>query len=305
MSQESYAAFERAAHHAGLTILESADARGFNDVPTHRYRIARKDEPQRSLTIELSKDFDSSGASYETLLAKFLGEFAHRLRNLHPEQNVTLAGLPVAFTEFAWPFHTSTSGADTFVVHGVVRLADGTQNPLHAKVAAGMTLTFAEIVPAPEQPFAEMFVYNAIRKTFDQGQLELTKAGNRQPVPVTTRYYSRWTKKYNFSDTTAEQRQRFLARKLYWLSAVNGGYAPVWLADPADAQYMNCSPEDLLVAAIALEKSELGRGWDHGMWSATPKLAAQGESFHKEMQAALDSIKPSFNEEMRAGHTNM
>ena len=31
-----------------------------------------------------------------------------------------------------------------------------------------MTVTFAEIVKAPEQPFAEGFIYNAVRKTMDQ-----------------------------------------------------------------------------------------------------------------------------------------
>ena len=51
-----------------------------------------------------------------------------------------------------------------------------------------VTLTFAEIVPAMEQPYAETFVYNAVRKTVDYGQLEFVKSGNRQPVPVTTRY---------------------------------------------------------------------------------------------------------------------
>ena len=67
-----------------------------------------------------------------------------------------------------------------------------------------MTVTFAEIVLAPEQPYAETFIYNAVRKTLDLGQLELLKSGNRQPVPVTTRYYSRWQKKFIFSDTTDE-----------------------------------------------------------------------------------------------------
>ena len=49
----------------------------------------------------------------------------------------------------------STSGADTFLVHGEVWLEDGEESPLHAKIAASMTVTFAEIVKAPEQPFAE------------------------------------------------------------------------------------------------------------------------------------------------------
>ena len=77
------------------------------------------------------------------------------------------------FSGFRWPFHRSTSGADSYVVHGTVHLEDGENSPLHALVSASMTVTFAEIVPAPEQPYAETFIYNAVRKTLDQGQLEL------------------------------------------------------------------------------------------------------------------------------------
>ena len=73
------------------------------------------------------------------------------------------------------------------IVHGEIHLADGGAHNLHAKVAASVTLTFAEILPSMEQPYAETFVYNAVRKTVDLGQLEFLKSGNRQPVPVTTR----------------------------------------------------------------------------------------------------------------------
>ena len=79
-----------------------------------------------------------------------------------------------------------------------------------------MTRTFADVVPALEQPFAEGFIYNAVRKTLDQGQLELVKSGNRQPVPVTTRYYSAKRKQFVFNDTTEAQRHEFLAAKVYW-----------------------------------------------------------------------------------------
>jgi hypothetical protein len=113
--------------------------------------------------------------------------------------------------KFGWPFHESTSGADTSLVHGEVRLEDGGESVLHAKIAASMTVTFRDIVPAPEQPFAEGFIYNAVRKTMDQGQLELVKSGNRQPVPLTTRFYSAKQKKFVFNDTTEEQRRGFLA----------------------------------------------------------------------------------------------
>ena len=90
-----------------------------------------------------------------------------------------------------------------------------------------------------EQPFAETFVYNAVRKTIDLGQLEFLKSGNRQPVPVTTRYYSRWQKKFLFTETNDAERLEYLLRKVYWLSGVLGESKPVWIADPRDAQYLN------------------------------------------------------------------
>ena len=151
-----------------------------------------------------------------------------------------------------------------------------------------MTVTFAEIVPAPEQPYAETFIYNAIRKTLDQGQLELVKSGNRQPVPVTTRYYSRWQKKFFFTDTEDGSRKEFLAMKVYWLSGVLGGGEPVWIADPRDAQYLNTTPEDL--AKMAAEQASAGflaLTPEGDFASATPKLLARAEEYHNRMQAAL------------------
>ncbi len=167
-----------------------------------------------------------------------------------------------------------------------------------------MTVTFAEIVPAPEQPFAESFIYNAVRKTLDQGQLEMLKSGNRQPVPVTTRYYSRWQKRFFFSDTTQPARHEFLASKLYWLSAVLGGNQPVWIADPYDAQYLNTTPEELLNDATYLATDGL-LTLDGDFAAPTAKLAEQGERFRALLAHALSLTKPEFNEEMRQGHTNM
>ena len=160
---------------------------------------------------------------------------------------LTLTGIPLSYSGFAWPFHESTAGADTSLVHGQINLEDGAQpgtqpGLLHAKVAAAMTVTFREIVKAPEQPFAESFILNAVRKTLDQGQLELVKSGNRQPVPVTTRYYSTRSQKFVFNDTTEAERRAFLAAKTFWLSGVLGGGRPVWLLDPRDAQYLNTRP---------------------------------------------------------------
>src|SRR5271154_2656526 len=304
-------ALGNAARQSGLQILSIESGSDFHGKPTARFQLALTADasPQRSLLLELSHGFDfhqigSNGNDLLPAMTEHLREAANRLRNPRPDAYVTVAGLPISLSEFAWPFHRSTSGADTYIVHGVVRLEDGGAPVLHAKISASMTVTFAEIVPAPEQPYAETFIYNAIRKTLDYGQLELVKSGNRQPVPVTTRYYSRWQKKFFFTDTDDATRMDFVKSKIYWLSGVLGGKEPVWIADPRDAQYLNTTSEELKSIAARLERE----GYIHitaDYAAATQKLLDHAEDFKAKLDAALQATKPSFNEEMRHGHTNM
>ncbi|HVJ09009.1 MAG TPA: hypothetical protein VM554_11540 [Acidisarcina sp.] len=301
-------AVDTASREAGLVVLAAEAGTDFNNRPTARFRLALTPDAtaDHTLELELSDAFDFNKPELLPVMTAHLSGAAKRLRNPRPDAYVTLAGLPITFTEFRWPFHLSTSGADTYIVHGVVRLEDGTGTPLHAKISASMTVTFAEIVPAPEQPYAETFIYNAVRKTFDQGQLELVKSGNRQPVPVTTRYYSRWQKKFFFTDTDDQSRHEFLASKIYWLSGVLGGGQPVWIADPRDAQYLNTTTEDLQkIAAQGAAAGFLQLTPEGDFAAATPKLMERAEEFHDRMEKALAITKPEFNEEMRHGHTNM
>jgi len=297
---------QAAAQQAGLAVLSVDAGSDLNGHPTTRFRLGTAaDAPaERTLLLELSEAFDFHKPELLPEMATHLREAANRLRNPRPDAYVTLAGLPVSFAGFGWPFHRSTSGADTYIVHGTIRLEDGAQSPLHALVSASMTVTFAEIVPAPEQPYAETFIYNAVRKTLDRGQLEMLKSGNRQPVPVTTRYYSRWQKKFFFTDTDDNSRMDFLALKTYWLSGVLGASQPVWIADPRDAQYLNTTASELQRMAADLA----GRGvlkLEGEYASATAALLDRGEEYHAKLQAALAATRPTFNEEMRAGHTNM
>jgi hypothetical protein len=254
----------------------------------------------------LSDKFDFSREDLLAEVGTYLGETAKRLKNPRQECYLTLHGLPLSFEKFTWPFHASSSGADTFLVHGEVRLANGEDSPLHAKIAASMTVTFAEIVKAPEQPFAEGFIYNAVRKTMDQGQLELVKSGNRQPVPVTTRYYSPWKKQFNFNDTTEAQRQEYLAAKVFWLSGVLSDGEPVWVLDPRDAQYLNTTVAELKKNATALAaEGVILLAADTEYASPTEALMGHRAKYVAEVEAALAFIKPTFNEDMRGGHTNM
>ncbi|HEX7729936.1 MAG TPA: hypothetical protein VF392_12940 [Terracidiphilus sp.] len=298
------ASMQTAAEKAGLKLVSTLTGTDFNGAPTSIFELGLPDMAGRTLQLELSDAFDFNKPALLPEMESHLTAAAKRLRNPRPECYVTLAGLPIAFGKFQWPFHRSTSGADTYIVHGEMHLADGGAHNLHAKVAASVTVTFAEIVPAMEQPYAESFVYNAIRKTVDFGQLEFVKSGNRQPVPVTTRFFSRWQKKFVFTETTDAERLDYLLAKVYWLSGVLGDSKPVWIADPQDAQYLNTASEELL--RMAGHESGEGLLTLNGEYAAaTPKLMAQAVKFEAARDAALNFTKPQFNEEMRSGHANM
>jgi hypothetical protein len=298
-------AVQTAATQAGLTLVSATEGADFHGQPTAVFLLGLPGgDAGRTVKLQLSEGFEFSKPELlPTMTAHLAGE-AKRLRNPRPDCYVTLGGLPIALGKFEWPFHQSTSGADTYIVHGEMQLADGGTHNLHAKLAAAVTLTFAEIVPAMEQPFAESFVYNAVRKTVDYGQLEFLKSGNRQPVPVTTRYYSRWKKRFLFTETTDAERLDYLLRKVYWLSGVLGESKPVWIADPRDAQYLNTTEEDLLRMA----KDEAGQGLmvlEGEFAAATPALMARAGEYQAKLEEALNFTKPQFNESMRSGHANM
>ncbi|MGA2206770.1 MAG: hypothetical protein ABSG10_08565 [Terracidiphilus sp.] len=297
---------EAAAAKAGLVLVSATQGADLHGRPTAVFELGLpgKDAAGRSLKLELTDAFNFDKPHLLPEMTAHLAAEAKRLRNPRPDCYVTLGGLPLAFGQFEWPFHRSTSGADTYIVHGEIHLADGGAHNLHAKISASVTLTFAEIVPAMEQPYAETFVYNAVRKTVDMGQLEFVKSGNRQPVPVTTRYYSRWQKKFIFTETDDTERLRYLLSKVYWLSGVLGEGKPVWIADPRDAQYLNTTEADLLRMA----GDEAGEGLmtlDSEFAAATPALMARAADYQAMLEAALDFTKPKFNESMRSGHGNM
>lgn len=291
---------------SGLSIIGSEPGRDFNGSPT--FKIEVKSASGSTHLIEISETLGSEIDNKPKLrdgLSSYLETLGKRLQSPRPEVFLTLHGLPLAMQQFKWPYHRSTSGADSFILHGMAQLADA-GSPLHAKVAASLTVTFAEVLPALEQPYAEGVTYNAIRKTLDLGQLEMLKSGNRQPVPVSTRYYSYRQERFIFSETSEDSRKEFLRTKVFWLSARLSERKPTWIVDPYDAQYLDCSTEELRKSAVQLA----GEGWlaldSSGDYAcATQKLASDSESFLHRVEGALALLKPRFNEEMRAGHTNM
>ena len=289
---------------AGLRVVSAEPAATIAGLPTTRFVLALASDPSKTQTLELAQTFQTGAFAAE--LTEYFAESALRLRNPQPDLFLTVTGLPLRFTAFEWPFHESRSGADTSLVHGQAMLVDGAESPLHAKLSASMTVTFRETLRAPEQPFAEALIVNAVRKTFDQGQLELVKSGNRQPVPVTTRYYSPRQNKFLFTDTDEDQRTAFLAAKTFWFSGKLGGGAPVWLLDPRDAQYLNASVADLKLSMTTLvQQGLIALTPDPAFAVPTPKLMGREAEYEVELREALAFIKPTFNEEMRSGQTNM
>lgn len=290
---------------AGLSVASAGAGTDFNGAPTAGLELKLGDatysvEVSETLGVEIDKR-----PALTDELRSYLQTLAKRMRAPRPDVFLTLHGLPLSLQQFSWPYHRSTSGADSFILHGIAQLAEP-NSPLHAKIASSLTVTFAEVLPALEQPFAESVTFNALRKTLDLGQLELLKSGNRQPVPVSTRYYSSRQNRFIFNDTSDAQRKEFLRAKVFWISARLGAGQPAWIADPYDTQYLDCSADDLRKQAQELASE----GWlsldSAGEYAAaTEKLASQQGEFIKQVETSLAILKPKFNEEMRAGHTNM
>src|SRR3981081_2687521 len=152
---------ETAAKAAGLAVISSEVGQDFSGNPTTRFMLAlvgdnskkqvrtHSETPDlspptnKARVLELSDRFDFSRADLLAEVGVYLAEAAKRLKNPQQDCYLTLHGLPLSFEKFTWPFHASTSGADTFLVHGEVRLEEPSvlHAPLHAKIAASMTVT--------------------------------------------------------------------------------------------------------------------------------------------------------------------
>ena len=137
------AQMETAARQAGLARVSTTEGTDFHGAPTAVFELALKTDAgaARNLRLELSEHFDFNKPDLLPAMTAHVAEEAKRLRNPRPDAYVTLEGLPVSLKNFRWPFHRSTSGADTYIVHGEIHLEDGTASPLHAKVSAAMTVT--------------------------------------------------------------------------------------------------------------------------------------------------------------------
>ena len=202
-----------------------------------------------------------------------------------PQVYVTLTGLPLV-VQFKWPFHSSTAGADFWVLHADVKL--GNSDNLHAPVALNLSATVREVLPSMEPKDVEGPVVNALRKEVDRRQLEFLKSGKLVPVQFSSRYYDFKRNKWVFGRASDDNIRTLISRKVFWQSRLLGGN--VWIGDPAEALYVESTVEHILEIARGLAES--GLMTLEGEWaSANASLLAQAEKFEGEMKTALAELQ--------------
>lgn len=200
---------------------------------------------------------------------------------------VTLSGLPLTM-KLDWPFHQSTSGADFWVLHGDIRL-EGSEGS-HALVAVNLSQTVREVMPSLEPKDAEAPVINALRKEVDRRQIEFVKSGKLLPVPFSSRHYDFKRQQWVFGKATDDAMAEFVERKVYWQTKL-GGVKRVWIADPAEAQYVQTIPAHLLEVACRLVAAQ-GLLRIEGEWAeATQGLMNQAERFENARHVALEELE--------------
>ena len=199
---------------------------------------------------------------------------------------VTLSGLPLTFA-LEWPFHPSTSGADFWVLHGDIQLSGS--DGLHAPVAVNLSQTVREVLPSLEPKDVEAPVINALRKEVDRRQIEFVKSGKMLPLSFSSRHYDFKRQQWVFGKATDPAMAEFVERKVYWETKL-GGEKRIWIADPAEAQYLQTTPAHLL--EVAAQVAVDGLLQIDGEWAeATAGLMAQAERFESAMRKALEELE--------------
>lgn len=200
---------------------------------------------------------------------------------------VTLNGLPLTI-KLQWPFHQSTSGADFWVLHGDIAL-EGSEG-LHAPVAVNMSLTVKDVMPSLEPKNAEAPVINALRKEVDRRQIEFLKSGKLLPVPFSSRHYDFKRQQWVFGKATDDAMAEFIERKVFWQTKLTGE-SRVWLADPAEAQYVQTTPAHLVEIAARLVAAQGLLRIEGDYAEATQGLLNQADRFEAARRAAVEELE--------------
>jgi hypothetical protein len=198
---------------------------------------------------------------------------------------MTLSGLPLT-VELQWPFRQSVGGADYLVLHGDVRLVDG--SGLHAVVSVSLSQTMRDVMPSLEPMQAAPIAINALRKDVERKQLEFLTSDKRQPVPLSSRFIKFSTKQFVFEHADDTQLREMIERKVFWDAKL--GSASSWILDPADVLYAGRTVEDFMKAAMALASD--GMITLNGEY-ATPasKLLSRSDELEQTTRTALELLQ--------------
>jgi hypothetical protein len=204
---------------------------------------------------------------------------------------VTKMGLPLRM-ELEWPVHRSQSGADFYVLQGTVSLCCGAPTAgapgtgdVHALVALQLTVTVREVLPSLEPKDVEAPAINTVRKAVDRKEIEFLKTPKRAPVAFGSRAYDFKRNRWAFGEAKDEERASLLLRKVYWATKLSA--SRVLVADAADAQYLDTTPEHLVAMARALPELRV----TGECAEATPELMARGSEIEEQARMAREELE--------------
>lgn len=207
---------------------------------------------------------------------------------------VTLTGLPLTIY-LDWPFRASTSGSDFWVLHGDICL-EGSES-LHAPISVNLSQTVREVLPSLDPNDAEAPVINALRKEVDRRQIEFLKSGKLLPVAFSSRHYDFKRQQWVFGKADDDVIADFLEKKAYWearlsRAAKDGTPHRIWIADPAEAQYLQSTSQHLVDIACRLVAPQgLLHVDDDGWAEALPALLSEADRFERARREAVEELE--------------
>jgi hypothetical protein len=207
---------------------------------------------------------------------------------------VTIQGIPLNFN-LQFPFHTSAGGADYYVLHGNIALANGSD--LYAEVSVHMSQVVKEHLKGVDEAATAQATINSIRKTVDTKDMEFLKSTKKQPVHLSSRMFSIVQNKFTFHSANDAQIAEYLKQKAYWTHKIFSGSAVV--ADPIDAVYLGTTAEKLVEIARQLA----GQGVIRVEGDRMSPENLNGAEVESRTQDALKALQAKHEYERTVAHT--
>jgi hypothetical protein len=115
------------------------------------------------------------------------------------------------------------------------------------------------------------------------------KSGKLLPVAFSSRHYDFKRQQWIFGKASDEAMAEFIESKVYWQTKFAG--PRVWIADPAEAQYVQTTPTHLLELAARLVAAQGLIRIEGEFAEATSGLLNQAARFETERRAAMEELE--------------